>query len=94
MFDDISFKIEKSERISIVGLNNTGKSTIVKLISRFCNPDSGTILWNGVDINEYEISSYFDQISPVFQDFTLMPYTIRELFETQASNYDWFHFGL
>lgn len=86
ILDNISFKIEKGERISIVGLNNAGKSTIVKLISRFYNPDSGTILWNGVDINEYEISSYFDQISAVFQDFTLMPYTIRENILASDSN--------
>lgn len=86
ILDDISFKIEKGERISIVGLNNAGKSTIVKLISRFYNPDYGTILWNGIDINEYEISSYFDQISAVFQDFKLMPYTIRENILASKSN--------
>ncbi|MDO4604978.1 MAG: ABC transporter ATP-binding protein [Helcococcus sp.] len=86
ILDDISFKIEKGERISIVGLNNAGKSTIVKLISRFYNPDYGKILWNGVDIKEYEISSYFDQISAVFQDFKLMPYTIRENILASKSN--------
>nr|WP_276938589.1 ABC transporter ATP-binding protein [Helcococcus sueciensis] len=78
ILEDISFKIEKGEKISIVGLNNAGKSTIVKLISRFYEPDKGQILWNGVDIREYDINSYIEQISAVFQDFTLMPYTIFE----------------
>ncbi|QUY64406.1 ABC transporter ATP-binding protein [Helcococcus kunzii] len=78
ILDDVSFKINKGEKISIVGLNNAGKSTIVKLISRFYFPQSGEILWNGKNIEEYEINSYIDQISVVFQDFKLMPYTIYE----------------
>lgn len=78
ILDDISFKINKGEKISIVGLNNAGKTTIVKLISRFYSPDKGQILWNGRDIKEYEIRSYTDQVSAVFQDFKLMPYSIYE----------------
>ena len=78
ILEDVSFKIEKGEKISIVELNNAGKSTIVKLISRFYEPNEGQILWNGVDIREYDINSYIEQISAVFQDFTLMPYTIFE----------------
>ncbi|WP_297378452.1 ABC transporter ATP-binding protein [uncultured Helcococcus sp.] len=78
ILEDVSFKIEKGEKISIVGLNNAGKSTIVKLISRFYEPDKGKILWNGIDIKDYDINSYIEQISAVFQDFTLMPYTIFE----------------
>lgn len=78
ILEDVSFKIEKGEKISIVGLNNAGKSTIVKLISRFYEPDKGKILWNGIDIRDYDINSYIEQISAVFQDFTLMPYTIFE----------------
>lgn len=78
ILEDVSFKIEKGEKISIVGLNNAGKSTIVKLISRFYEPDKGQILWNGIDIRDYDINSYLEQISAVFQDFTLMPYTIFE----------------
>lgn len=78
ILDDISFKINKGEKISIVGLNNAGKSTIIKLISRFYQADSGEILWNGVNINDYEINSYIKEISAVFQDFKLMPYSIFE----------------
>lgn len=78
ILDNISFKIDKGQKISIVGLNNAGKSTIVKLIARFYEPDKGNILWNGIDIKEYDINSYIEQISAVFQDFKLMPYTIFE----------------
>lgn len=78
ILNNISFKINKGEKISIVGLNNAGKSTIVKLIARFFKPDSGEIFWNGKNIYEYDESSYIDQISAVFQDFKLFPYTILE----------------
>ena len=50
IIDDLSFKINKGEKISIVGVNNAGKSTIVKLLLRFFDIDSGEILYNGVDI--------------------------------------------
>lgn len=78
ILDDVSFKINKGEKISIVGLNNAGKSTIVKLICRFFTPDSGEILWNGINISDLEEESYIKQISAVFQDFKLFPYTIYE----------------
>lgn len=78
ILDGVSFKINKGEKISVVGLNNAGKSTIVKLITRFYKPDRGEILWNGKNIYEYEEVSYIKQISAVFQDFKLFPYTILE----------------
>ena len=78
ILDDISFEIKKGEKISIVGLNGAGKTTIVKLISRFYQADKGCIYWNDVDINDYEYHSYIKQISAVFQDFKLFALTISE----------------
>ncbi len=78
ILDNVSFKVEKGEKISIVGINGSGKTTIVKLISRFYTPNSGTIYWNGVDINQYDYQSYIRQISMVFQDFKLFALTISE----------------
>jgi ATP-binding cassette subfamily B protein len=52
---DVSFRINKGERISIVGLNNAGKSTIVKLICRLFEPTEGEILVNGVNIKDYKL---------------------------------------
>ncbi|MFM1534814.1 ABC transporter ATP-binding protein [Helcococcus ovis] len=88
ILDDISFKINKGEKISIVGLNNAGKSTIVKLICKFFTPDSGEILWNGVNIYDIEEESYISQISAVFQDFKLFPYTIFENIMPHENNRD------
>lgn len=78
IIDDLSFKINKGEKISIVGVNNAGKTTIVKLLLRFFDIDSGEILYNGVDIKNISKKSLYDKITGVFQDFSIMPFTIKE----------------
>lgn len=74
---DISFKINNKEKISLVGLNGSGKTTIIKLLCRFYNVDEGEILVNGININEYDYKSYMDKISIVFQDFMIISYTVK-----------------
>ena len=83
---DVSFAISKGEKISIVGFNGSGKTTIVKLISRFYTPEQGEILWNGVNINEYNYESYLKQISAVFQDFKLFAYSISKNVDLEERN--------
>jgi ABC-type multidrug transport system fused ATPase/permease subunit len=83
ILNKISFEIKQGEKISIVGLNNAGKTTIVKLICRLFEPDSGQILWNGRDIMEYDYEAYIKEISCVFQDFQLFPFTIKENIDTE-----------
>lgn len=75
---DVSFKIEKHEKISIVGLNGAGKTTIVKLLCRLYEPTKGSILVNDIPIQEYEMNSYIGLVSAVFQDFKLFSYSIKE----------------
>lgn len=77
ILDDISFKINKGEKISIVGINNAGKTTIVKLIARFFDIDEGEIFYNGEDIKNIDKKSLYKKISAVLQDFSIMPFTIR-----------------
>ena len=78
IIDNLSFRINKGEKISIVGVNNAGKTTIVKLLLRFFDIDSGEILYNGVNINKISKKSLYEKISGVFQDFAIMPFTIKE----------------
>lgn len=75
---DLSFVIRKGEKISIVGLNGAGKTTIVKLLCRLYQPDEGKILVNGHSIETYSYSSYIAQISTLFQDFRLFAVSIEE----------------
>ena len=78
ILDDISFKINKGDKISIVGINNAGKTTIVKLIARFFDIDKGEILYNSENIKNIDKKSLYKKISAVLQDFSIMPFTIRD----------------
>lgn len=78
VLDNISFEIKEGEKVSIVGLNGAGKSTVVKLLCRLYHPDSGTIYINDTDIFEYEHKSYLANIAAVFQDFKLFNFSIQE----------------
>lgn len=78
IIDNLSFMINKGEKISIVGVNNAGKTTIVKLLLRFFDIDSGEILYNSVNIKKISKKSLYEKITGVFQDFAIMPFTIKE----------------
>lgn len=71
----VSFRIDPTDNLAIVGVNGAGKSTIIKLICRFYQPEKGQILLNGRDINEYSISSFRHAIAALFQDFAQYPFS-------------------
>lgn len=73
-----NLKIERGEKLALVGLNGAGKTTLVKLLCGFYHPRSGKILVNGITINEYDRDEYYSMISAVFQDAQLLPVTIAE----------------
>ena len=75
---NINATIKSGERWSVVGLNGAGKSTFIKLICRLYECTEGEILLNGVNIMDYEYSSYMKTISAVFQDFCLLHFSIKE----------------
>lgn len=59
---------------ALVGLNGAGKSTLVKLLCRFYDPERGAILWDGVDVREFDPAALRERLGAVFQDF--MPYDL------------------
>lgn len=85
---DINLVIESGEKIALIGENGSGKTTLVKLLLRLYEPEKGRILINGVDIKEYTYESYMQLFSPVFQDFKLLFYTIKEniVFDKKVSD--------
>lgn len=85
VLENISFKINKGEHISIVGLNGAGKTTLIKLLCRLYEPSSGEILINGNNINKYNASSYNKLISCVFQDFKIFDFSIYENVRTNEN---------
>ena len=78
VLDDVNIKIVPGEHLSIVGLNGAGKTTFIKLLCRLYDPTDGEILVDGVNIKEYDYRQYMEQFAPVFQDFRLFAFSLRE----------------
>lgn len=76
--DHISFTVKAGELTAIVGYNGAGKSTIIALIARLCDPSSGEILINGHDIRSYKTSDLHRAMSFLFQSSADLPLTIQE----------------
>lgn len=72
----INLKVNAGETIAIVGSTGAGKSTIINLLNRFYEIDSGTISIDGTNINEYTLESLRKQIAVVLQDVFLFADTI------------------
>ncbi len=77
VFEDISFKLRKGEKLALVGENGSGKTTLIKLLLRFYEPTSGSILMDGVDIRHYEKEAYQKFFGAIFQDFVKYYLTAR-----------------
>ncbi len=75
---DLSFTIESGERISLVGENGAGKSTIVKLLCRLYEPTEGEILLDGRNYLKYSEDTYRKLLSIVFQDTINYAFMIKE----------------
>lgn len=76
--DNISFEASPGETIALVGHTGAGKTTIINLISRFYNYDSGLITLDGLDIKKIKRSSLRSHMAFVLQDAFLFHGTIRE----------------
>ena len=73
---DINFEVKAGQTLALVGATGSGKSSIINLILRFYNVDSGTILIDGKDIMQYNIQSLRSHIALVLQDVFLFSDTI------------------
>ena len=78
VLDNINFTIEPGESVAIVGPTGAGKSTIVNLLSRFYNPDSGQILVDGHDLQDVTIKSLRTQMGVMMQDSFIFKGTIMD----------------
>lgn len=64
----VNFSINPGEIVAVVGSNGSGKSTILKLLSRLYDPSKGNICYEGVDIRQFDPKKYRKKISVLFQD--------------------------
>lgn len=76
---DCSFTIEPLEKVGLIGLNGVGKSTIIKLMFRFYDPEEGCIKLDGVDLKEYDIYAVRKVFGVLFQDYVTYCLPLREI---------------
>ncbi len=68
---DVSFRVAPGEKVAIVGYTGAGKTTIISLLSRFYDVDSGRVTIGGVDIRDFELSKLRGYVATVLQDVFL-----------------------
>jgi ABC-type multidrug transport system fused ATPase/permease subunit len=85
---NINLKISSARTIALVGENGSGKTTIIKLLCKLYEPSEGEILFNGIPIDNIDRESYLRFISPVFQDFKLHAFSLRENISFLENNDD------
>jgi ABC-type multidrug transport system fused ATPase/permease subunit len=78
VLSDVSFAISPGQHVVLLGPSGAGKSTLVGLILRFSDPQTGSILIDGVNIKDYQRESLRREIGIVLQDSILFGTTIKE----------------
>lgn len=76
--EDVSFTLHPGETVALVGENGAGKTTLVKLLTRLYDPTEGSILIDGVNLQELNLDGWRRQIAAVFQDFGRYALTLGE----------------
>lgn len=75
---NISLHLKRKEKLAIVGENGSGKTTLIKLLTRLYTPDSGRILLDGLDLQEWDVDVLRRRIGVIFQNFVRYQFTVGE----------------
>lgn len=75
---NVSMELRSGTKVAFVGENGSGKTTLIKLLMRLYDVTEGEILLNGKNIQDYDYEAYLKLIAPVFQDFVLHAYSIKD----------------
>ena len=86
--DGVTFKINKGERLAVVGVNGAGKTTLVKLMCGLYYPSERSMLLNGKDARDYNIYDYYTQFSAVFQDINLVAVSVAQFVAASVEHVD------
>lgn len=81
---NLSLKLNVGQKLAVVGMNGSGKTTMIKLLTRLYDPTEGEITLNGVDIKKYRYDEYMDIFSVVFQDFKLFSFSLGQNISTSV----------
>ncbi len=75
---NISLHLKPGEKLAIVGENGSGKTTLIKLLTRLYTPDSGRILLDGLNLEEWDVDVLRRRIGVIFQNFVRYQFTVGE----------------
>ena len=75
---NFSLTIEPGERLALIGINGAGKTTIVKLLLRFYDPDKGSITVDDVDLRHINLESWYQLLGVLFQDYSHYHMIVRD----------------
>lgn len=75
---NISLHLKPGEKLAIVGENGSGKTTLIKLLTRLYYPDSGRIILDGLDLQEWDVDVLRQRIGVIFQNFVRYQFTVGE----------------
>jgi len=78
VLDDVSFKVREGQSVALVGPTGAGKSTVINLISRFYNINSGTVYIDGQDISKGTLESLRGQLGIMMQDSFIFSASVEE----------------
>ncbi len=81
----VNLKFRVGEKLAVVGMNGSGKTTFIKLLCRMYDPTEGEICLNGVDIRKYDYDEFMALFSIVFQDFQLMAFSLGQNIAASAA---------
>jgi ABC-type multidrug transport system fused ATPase/permease subunit len=86
ILNNINITITPNEKLSIVGLNGAGKTTFIKLLCRLYDPTEGSITLNNIDIRKYDYEEYMKLFGVVFQDYSILSFTVRDNIALERSD--------
>lgn len=78
VLENLNFKLRNGERMAVVGMNGSGKTTMIKLLCRLYDPTQGQITLNGIDIKNYNYNEYMSVFGIIFQDFKLFSFSLGQ----------------
>ena len=85
---DVSFRVEPGERVAFVGATGAGKTTIIKLLTRFYDPIRGRILIDGVELSRWPLAALRQRVAMVLQDPFLFSGSIRDNISLERPDLD------
>lgn len=75
---NVDLFLPASRCLALVGLNGAGKTTLVKLLMRLYDPVEGQILWDNIDLREFDPQEFRQHLGVIFQDFARYDLTVQE----------------